>query len=105
MPATWMTSQAWRVYSETFRADYRGPGRLTAYQVMAAISVAPRALAPFLLPDQTLLRTSLAEEFGILWDPEAIFAVQGIWIALFLCMGRSTQTWSDLRFRVRTDRI
>ena len=32
-------SQVWRCVSETLRADYRGGGRVTAYQVMAAFTV------------------------------------------------------------------
>ena len=51
IPATITTSRAWRVYSEDFRADYRGPGDFTAYQVMAGITAALSAVAPCLLPD------------------------------------------------------
>lgn len=46
IPASITSSQAWRVYSEGFHADYRGPGDLSAYQVMAGITAALGAFAP-----------------------------------------------------------
>ena len=104
IPVTLTISQAWRAYSETFRADYRGPGTITAYQVMAAVAVALSALAPVLLPAQLKLRASLQLGLDALWSPEAVLALQGIWLASFVFMGRSTQTGSKLQFHVRAER-
>ena len=103
---TWtlLTSQVWRVYSETFRADYRGSSQITAYQIMASIAVGVGAIAPFVLPDHAGLDASLRNGLKVLWQPLALLSLQGVWLALFLFMGRSTQTGALLQFHVYEDR-
>jgi hypothetical protein len=44
-----VTTQLWRCFSETLRADYRGGGRLSAYQLMAL------AVAVYIIPVAMLL--------------------------------------------------
>ncbi len=99
------TSQAWRVYSETIRADYRGSNRITAYQVMAAIAGSLSLLAPFVLSGGTGHQSSLANGLAVLWQPESLVWVQVVWITLFLVMGRSRQTGGHMHFHVHHDRI
>ena len=35
---TMVVTQIWRAYSETLRADYRGKGKISAYQIMAMLT-------------------------------------------------------------------
>ncbi len=37
---SFVVTQAWRSISESFRADFRGSGRTSAYQIMAATGIA-----------------------------------------------------------------
>ncbi|MEI7673066.1 MAG: prolipoprotein diacylglyceryl transferase family protein, partial [Deltaproteobacteria bacterium] len=52
-------TQAWRALSEIFRADYRGAGSITAYQVMALLSIfMPCFCWPFFRQPKREFRTS-----------------------------------------------
>ena len=94
-----------QVSSEGIRTDNRGPGGLTAYQLMAGITAGLGGLEPFQLPDSMSSRASLQQGLGTLWSVEAILALQEVWLAVFLFVGRSTQNRSELLFHVRAERI
>jgi hypothetical protein len=49
---TIVITQAWRVLSETARADYRGEGKWSAYQLLAGVSAACTLLAVPFLPSE-----------------------------------------------------
>ncbi|MGH7793913.1 MAG: prolipoprotein diacylglyceryl transferase family protein [Candidatus Binatia bacterium] len=36
---TMVVTQGWRIFSETLRADYRGDGKMSAYQAMGLVSI------------------------------------------------------------------
>jgi len=97
-------SQGWRVFSETLRADFRGGGRLTAYQVMALTAVAYGGVAPFLFSTAGLW-PDLALGLRALWNPGVIIALQVLWFTVLLYMGRSKVTASTISFHVVTDQI
>ena len=85
IPATITSSQAWRVCSEGFRADYRGPSDLSANQGMAGITAAVCAVAPCLLPERVSLPASLMQGLDTLWNTAATLTLQGVWAGnLFL---------------------
>lgn len=87
IPATIPSLQAWRVCSEGFRADYRGPGDLSANQGMARITPALGAVAPYLylLPERVSLPASLMQGLDTLWNTAEILTLQGVWAGnLFL---------------------
>lgn len=95
--------QVWRVYSESFRADYRGELRFSAYQWMAVGGAGLALAAPAVLlggppPDFTAGTRTL-------WSPSALLFLQAVWGAAFLHAGRSTQTRASLRFSVLEDRV
>jgi hypothetical protein len=98
-------SQLWRAYSETLRADYRGGGRISAYQVMALLSVGIAIAACCLLPEDAPARPNVRLGLMAIWDPGVILALQAVGGALFLYMGRSAVTGSSLTFHVHHDRI
>lgn len=97
-------SQLWRVYSETFRADYRGDSKISVYQWMACFAVIAVLAAPFALPPSAL-QPELSRGLDAVWSPAAILLLQSIWLALFVYMGRSMQTGAALQYHVRADRI
>jgi hypothetical protein len=97
-------TQGWRVFSETLRADYRGEGKLSTYQIMALVSIVTAIFltyffpAPDVFPD---LRAGLA----LLWNPGMIFFLIFWWIGTFLYTGLSRVTGSRVTFHVHTQRI
>ena len=106
---TFVVTQLWRVWSETLRADYRGEGKISSYQIMSALSVllvmgvaciltTESGSQPFPPP---CLTTGLAS----LWDPEVILFIQAVAVATFLFYGRSTVTGSTISFHVFQQRI
>ena len=97
--------QIWRVYSETFRADYRGELRFTAYQSMAAAGACLAVFAPAFLPGGADPSPDLAAGGRTLWSPAALLFLQVVWAAGFVYAGRSTQTKASLRFSVLEDRV
>jgi prolipoprotein diacylglyceryltransferase len=95
------TSQGWRFVSEAFRADWRGGGRLSAYQAMAALSLAYAAGVAFVIPSEAGPPVQLSRGLEALWKPEALLAVQALWLGVFLLTGRSQMTASTLHVHVR----
>jgi hypothetical protein len=98
-------SQAWRVYSETLRADYRGEGRISAYQIMAGIAAALALAFAILWPAGEIPRPDLAAGFAAVGSPASIVLLEVLFALIFWKMGRSTQTGSKISFHVRADRI
>lgn len=100
-----LVTQAWRSASETLRADYRGGGRVSAYQLMAiAALVYLMFVLPF-LPRTPPPRADLVAGIRSLWDPAVILSLQALWIGIFLHTGRSVVTGSTLSFYVHRERI
>ena len=93
------------MYSKTLRAAYRGSNEITAYQIMAAIAAGLSAFASFVLPEHPDLQPSLRAGLEILWQPEAVLPLPGVWLALFLFMGRCTQTGAFVQLHVHEDRV
>ena len=102
---TSIASQGWRFVSELLRSDYRGEGRISAYQVMSLVGIAycfgtwlAAAGAPEIRPDVIAgLRT--------LWNPLLVVILQVAWVAIFLNYGRSRVTGSTIGFYVRRDHV
>jgi hypothetical protein len=96
-------TQAWRLLSETLRADFRGGGRISAYQVMAMAGIVyALGIFPF-LPAAPLPRADILSGLTSLWSPSVILLLQGLWLATFLHTGRSVVTGATLTFHVRRD--
>jgi hypothetical protein len=97
-------SQAWRIYSETLRADYRGDGKISAYQVMAALGILYAVGIAFAVQGAAT-KADLATGLAALWDPVVIIVLQLLWAFMFLYTGWSMVTGSVLSFHVHRDRI
>ncbi|RII25506.1 MAG: prolipoprotein diacylglyceryl transferase [Geobacter sp.] len=100
-----MTTQGWRSFSETLRADYRGSGKVSAYQIMGIIGVAYAIAAALFLAQEPLAPPDLQAGLASLWSPALILFLQGVWMMIFLYTGRSTVTGATLSFHVHRDRI
>ena len=96
-------TQGWRVVSEQFRADYRGEGTFSAYQIMGGIGVAGAALMVAVTPATVGLTSDIAAGLSSLWTPVLLLALQGLWLIIFLYTGRSSVTGAYLSFHVHAD--
>jgi len=100
-----VTTQGWRSFSETLRADYRGEGKISAYQIMGMIGVLYALAVAYVLAGDSAGPLDLSAGMKSLWSPALILFLQGIWITIFLYTGRSTVTGATLSFHVNHDRI
>jgi hypothetical protein len=100
-----IATQGWRSFSETLRADYRGEGNISAYQIMGMAGVAYAIAAAYFLASEPGVQPDLAAGLKSIWSPELILFLQGIWILIFYYTGRSTVTGATLSFHVHSDRI
>lgn len=100
-----VASQSWRYVSEMLRADHRGKGRVSAYQVMAVISIAYAILLWALLPEAGLVRSDIVKGVVRLWNPAILLGLQALGLAVFLFTGKSRVTESSLTFRVKEDLV
>jgi hypothetical protein len=98
-------TQLWRLYSETLRADYRGEGRISAYQWMAAAAALAGVAVLIWAPEPRVSSPNLAAGLSALASPAPILLLETLFALVFWKMGRSTQTGSRISFHVRADRI
>lgn len=95
---TIVTSQLWRILSETMRADFRGFGKISAYQKMGLIGVIYMTLLVITIPKVAGATPSIMEGLDILWNPFIILSLQLLWVIFFLFFGKSSITTSTLEF-------
>lgn len=101
---TLLVTQAWRIISEFFRADFRGSFTITPYQLMAAGgSIYSMGVVVLFPATQTLAQLGLG--LATLWNPWMILGVQAIWIASFLYTGKSSVTGANISFHVNHSKI
>lgn len=94
----------WRAISELLRADYRGAGRISSYQVMSWISLAYLAVVISILPSQGAA-PNLGVAFSRMLSLPVVGSLQALWVGLFLYYGRSTVTASTVSFYVLADQV
>jgi prolipoprotein diacylglyceryltransferase len=96
----------WRIFSEFFRNDYRGGGKISAYQVMSVISVIfALGVSLFLRGGTTLLSVDLLHGVLSLWSPGILVVLSLAWLGLVWFTGISTTTYSRVSFHLHRDRI
>jgi prolipoprotein diacylglyceryltransferase len=96
-----LVTQSWRPLSELLRADYRGDGTMSAYQVMGL------AMVPYALVLAMVFSAPSAAPPGpqALWNPLLVVALEFLWGGIFVYFGWSTVTESTLLFHVRSEEI
>jgi hypothetical protein len=102
---TMIITQAWRVYSETLRADYRGAGNISAYQVMGMLAIFFALALGYLLPTDRLLAVELSAGIETAWQPLVLLSLQTLWIVVFVQFGKSMVTGAEISFHLHHDRI
>lgn len=105
MLLTLIATQTWRVVSEFLRADYRGSGSLSTYQLMAGFLVFYALGIGFLFPSSAAAGVDIWEGLKILGSPFIIIFLQAVWVIAFFLTGRSWVTGSVISFHVFRDRI
>jgi hypothetical protein len=98
-------TQLWRFYSEFLRSDYRGRGKISAYQWMSLFCAAYALVLPFFLPASSKPVPDIYSGLVRLWSPHIILMLQAVGVCMFLFTGKSEVTGASLRFHVRQDRI
>ena len=99
-----LVTQGWRSVSEIFRADHRGEGRISAYQIMGIAAIIYSFILWKWSPDSNL-RADVTEGIRTLWQPEIIIFLLLLWLGIFLHTGCSKVTGSIVSFHVHEDMI
>jgi hypothetical protein len=102
---TAVATQGWRFASETLRADYRGGGSITAYQVMGIGAIIYSVGLTSSFDTEPIALPYLSEGIEALWQPAIVLFLQALWVLLFLFFGKSMVTDAEISFRLRHDRI
>jgi len=90
-------TQLWRLFSEFLRDDYRGGGKITAYQLMSIFALLYIILISlFFMPPAISMLPELTKGFHNLWNPVAIIFLNLLWFILFFIFGKSTVTASSV---------
>ena len=98
-------TQGWRFVSEFLRDDYRGGGRISAYQVMGLLAIVYAAGVAYLTADTPLPPANAAAGVATLWEPAMVLFLQALWFLIFLFTGKSSVTGATLSFHIHHDRI
>ena len=96
-----VSTQGWRLLSEFLRADDRGGGRISAYQVMGVIGMIYCCLVIPIMPGAA--STDLPDVLrgvGALGSLELVLSLQAVWIIIFVYTGKSKVLGSSVNFAV-----
>ncbi|MFH0727941.1 MAG: prolipoprotein diacylglyceryl transferase family protein [Pseudomonadota bacterium] len=103
LTCVWVT-QLWRFFSEFLRADFRGGGRISAYQKMA-LAATLIAFGYYLAIPEMPLVADIVLGLQAGWNPLVLLLSQFTFLAIFLYLGRSQVTAANIHLFVRKDRI
>lgn len=98
-------TQGWRALSEVWRADYRGGGRFSAYQVMGILGICFASVVVLLAQQNESTKPILIEGLRVIWQPSMFIFLQFVWLIIFIYTGRSTVTGARLRYHVHHENI
>jgi prolipoprotein diacylglyceryltransferase len=102
---TTLLTQLWRVAAEMLRADYRGRGAISTYQIMAVVACLYALILFILLPADWKGAINIVAGLHLLWHPGVIVWLQAVWAGTFLYTGCSRVTAARISFLVLRDRI
>jgi hypothetical protein len=102
---TLTVTQIWRAFSEFLRADYRGEGKISVYQIMASIACLYGLLIAYLFNGTVAGSPDLARGFLAIWNPAVLIFLLALWIVTFLYMGKSRVTTSLIEINVLKEKI
>ncbi len=102
--ATIVITQGWRILSEFFRADYRGSGDISVYQVFSFLSIFFVISAWMLLPGFGTA-ADLAAGLNTVWNVPLILFLEAWAVFIFWYTGRSRVTGSSLSIHVKEENV
>jgi hypothetical protein len=102
---TMAVTQGWRLISETLRADFRGDGKFSAYQLMSVLAIFLAGALVYLLPAYATVVPNLAAGIESVWHPALVISLQALWAVVFIVFGKSMVTGAEISFHLRHDRI
>jgi hypothetical protein len=102
---TLIVTQLWRAFSEFMRADYRGEGKISSYQIMASIACLYGFLIAYIFNERSADTPDLALGLGIIWNPAVIIFLLALWLVIFFYMGKSRVTTSLIEIHVLREKI
>jgi hypothetical protein len=100
MIITLIVTQGWRFTSEFLRADYRGNGRISAYQIMTLIAIGYTFIIASLIITSDPGLPNLLLGIYSLWKPGIIIFLAALWIFVFFYTGQSRVTCSSINIQV-----
>jgi hypothetical protein len=102
---TLIVTQLWRAFSEFLRADYRGKGKISGYQIMASIACLYGLLMAYMFNDTYTVTPDLVLGLANIWNPAVLIFLLALWIATFFYMGKSRVTNSLIEIHVLRGKI
>ncbi len=94
-------TQGWRLLSEFFRADYRGKGKISAYQIMGIAGIIYCLVVIPLMPSpESTPAPDVIKGLQTLASIELILTMQTLWAAIFIYTGKSKVINSKVQISV-----
>lgn len=100
-----IATQGWRVLSETLRADYRGGGRISVYQILALVAIVYVGLVTLLIPANDAALPNIAMGLASIWNPWTILFLQAVGGLTFWNSGRSVVTRAEVSIHLCPEHI
>lgn len=100
LPIILIVTQGWRFISEFLRADYRGGGLISTYQIMALLAVGYIFFITALLKEPNPGLPKLLMGIGFLWNPGLVVFLGILWIVVFTYTGKSNVTCSAIDIQI-----
>ncbi len=99
-------TQLWRFFSETLRADFRGNMKISAYQIMALISIFYAIVLKFIYKSDFIPKSiSVTYSYDYLYNVPVLIFLEILWALTFLWTGKSIVTASKIKFYVNYDKV
>lgn len=100
-----IAAHLWRAVSEIFRADYRGEGKISAYQWMGITASVYTLAVASALPTAPAGGVTIVDGLLALWNPWIIVFFLGVWLSYFIYMGTSKVTGCSITYFVNHERV
>ena len=97
---TLIVTQGWRFASEFLRADYRGHGFISAYQIMTLITICYTLIMVTLIKEPDYGSPNLLNGVISLWNPGIIVFLVVLWGVAFVYTGKSSVTCSSINIQI-----
>ncbi|HOP64304.1 MAG TPA: prolipoprotein diacylglyceryl transferase [Spirochaetota bacterium] len=98
-------TQLWRFFSEFLRADYRGEGKISAYQIMSLFIIPYFAVYMLFFRPETPGKADILSGVLFIWHPAVFILLSVMWLGCLLYTGVSRVTAAEISLYVVSDRI